>query len=91
MVHNPCPDSGMSGSAASVQPVKDYSRQAEEQRSGKFDLEEGLQAAFASFSSSISYSLAELRELNQSAEAVIRANNVRRNPNNIGSSTNPQP
>jgi hypothetical protein len=48
VVNNPCSkNDGLPQGGTSA--VKDYSRAAEIQRSGPFELEEGIQAALASF------------------------------------------
>ena len=87
-VQNPCTIVDPTAHGTGPTAVKDYNRAVENQRSGKFDLEEGIQAALCSFTpsgSSISWSLDQIKDLNQSVSELVRANNVRHNPNNVSS------
>lgn len=85
MVNNPCTSTDQSAQAA-TDAVKDYSRAAEQQRTGRFELEEGIQAVLTQYEPSSKWTLDNIKELNQSLEALVKANNVRRNPNNIRTS-----
>jgi hypothetical protein len=86
MVNNPCTSTDSSAQAA-TDAVKDYNRAAEQQRSGRFELEEGIQAMLTQYEPSTKWTLDNIKELNQSLEALVNSNKVRRNPNNIRSQT----
>ena len=87
-VQNPCTMVDPTAQGNGPTAVKDYNRAAEHERSGRFDLEEGIQAALASFTPSgpeTTWSVETIRDLNQSVDALVKSNNVRHNQNNISS------
>jgi hypothetical protein len=91
IVNNPCAkNDGLPQGGTSA--VKDYSRAAEQERSGKFDLEEGIQAALASFTQP-DWTIESMSDLSQSCDQLLQAGGVRRNPNNLkmGGQTTTQP
>ena len=60
-----------------------YDRQAEEQKMGNFNLEEGVRNMMLSLGDNCDFNLDETEEFNMNIEQVIRSNNINRGQNNI--------